>query len=157
LSKYGELDESIQLYEKILKKDTYNPIAKKNLEKIRRLKTKLVSKSKTTKGHSKQSAEEQDCPPISPSLFLADAQKTKTVKLINLAPREELQSICIGQQVYATKRRFELQVKDSLSTYLGTFPDDVGRTFMKYLDRQSPFSIYIKDLQDNLLVVFIKY
>lgn len=146
LSKSGNISQSIETYEQILKKDAYNPIAKKNLDKIRHLSIKPGENNK----HSETS-------PISPSLFLTDTQKTKTIKLINIAAREALQLVCIGEEIQVAKRGFELQVKSNDGTYLGSFPDDIGHTFMKLLERGRKISVFIKDIQDNSVIVFAKY
>jgi len=136
-------------YLAVLSIDTYNPIAKKNLGKIKQ----LASKPKSTY-HSRSNNHHIA---VSPSFFLADAQKTKSVHLIHVAAGDILQSLCVGEQLHAIKRGFELQIKDTASRYIGTLPDDIGHTLMRLLDQRSACEFYVKDIQDNEIMVFIKY
>jgi len=136
-------------YLAVLSIDTYNPIAKKNLGKIKQ----LASRPKSTY-HSPSNNHHIA---VSPSFFLADAQKTKSVHLIHVAAGDILQSLCVGEQLHAIKRGFELQIKDTASRYIGTLPDDIGHTLMRLLDQRSACEFYVKDIQDNEIMVFIKY
>jgi len=148
-TKQSNFEVAHDTYLAVLSIDTYNPIAKKNLGKIKQ----LASRPKSTY-HSRSNNHHIA---VSPSFFLADAQKTKSVHLIHVAAGDILQSLCVGEQLHAIKRGFELQIKDTASRYIGTLPDDIGHTLMRLLDQRSACEFYVKDIQDNEIMVFIKY
>ncbi|HLB60395.1 MAG TPA: hypothetical protein VJL83_02220 [Patescibacteria group bacterium] len=148
-TKQSNFEVAHDTYLAVLSIDTYNPIAKKNLGKIKQ----LASRPKSTY-HSPSNNHHIA---VSPSFFLADAQKTKSVHLIHVAAGDILQSLCVGEQLHAIKRGFELQIKDTASRYIGTLPDDIGHTLMRLLDQRSACEFYVKDIQDNEIMVFIKY
>ena len=148
-AKCGDYKEACDLYQKVLKIDSYNPLATKNLEKFKQY-------HNTPKKNNSQEALTSI---ISPGLFLSDVGKTKTVNLINLASQDILQDIAVGIEVYALPKRFELQIKSLNNKYLGTLPDDIGHPLLKlFKNNATPdCRFFVKDVANNRLTVFIKY
>lgn len=156
LSKNGELNKAVLMYQKILKLDSCHQIARKNLLQLTRIQSHGTTKS--NRNHTNGAMHHHtDDSPILPGLFITDIQKTKTIKLINPAPRDELQVVCCGEKVYPFKRRFELQVKNRDGIYLGTFPDNIGRPLLKLISDNKACTFYIKDIQDSGISVFVMY
>lgn len=151
MAKCGKFDKACKTYQTILKLDPYNPLAQKNLEKYKQFK---ASDKKTVPNKDLS----RNNKPISPSLFLADAEKTKSVNLINAASKGILQSVSPGQEVYAIPKRFELQIKDEHDTYLGSLPDDIGHPLLKLIKTNNEsVRFFVKDVLDNTITVFIKH
>lgn len=148
-TKQSNFEVAHDTYMAVLSIDTYNPIAKKNIVKIKQLASRPKSTNLSPSNNHHVS--------VSPSFFLVDAQKTKSVHLLHVAAGDILQSLCVGEQLHAIKRGFELQIKDTSSRYIGTLPDDIGHTLMRHLDQRSACEFYVKDIQDNEIMVFIKY
>lgn len=147
-AKLGQYEQAVKTYRRLLRLDPYNPIARKNLAKFRDL------KNQSTKSVLKESAGES----VSPSLFLARGEKTKSVELINVASKDVLQKLSIGEEVITSKRRFDLQVKSKKKVYLGTFPDDVGRFLINLMQKGGVCCrFFLQDIKENSLTVFVKW
>lgn len=155
LSKNGEFNEAVSIYQTILKLDSCHQIARKNLQQVMQIQTH--GNHKMPVNHANGTKHVIADSPIMPGLFITDIQKTKTVKLINSAPRDALQCVCFGEKVYPFKRRFELQIKNKDGVYLGTLPDNVGRPLLKLLETQKPCNMHVKDIQESGISVFIIY
>lgn len=148
-AKCGDYKEACDIYQKVLKVDSYNPLATKNLAKFKQY-------HNTPK---KNNGKETISSIISPGLFLSDAEKTKTVNLIHLASHDVLQEIAVGIEVYALPKRFELHIKTINNVYLGTLPDDIGHPLLKlFKNNDNPdCRFFVKDVANNRLTIFIKY
>ncbi|MBI4130346.1 hypothetical protein HY468_03455 [Candidatus Roizmanbacteria bacterium] len=150
-AKCGGFQDACITYQMVLQKDPYNPIALKNLAKYKAYKNASASPaSRVSKDNGTR------C--LSPDMFLVDAQKAKSVNLINLAPRVIIQNISIGEQVFPYRRRYELQIKNNNGVYLGTLPDDIGRSLIQLLMNQgNNCAFFVKDVGERLLTIFVKY
>jgi tetratricopeptide (TPR) repeat protein len=147
-AKCGNFKTACEMYHKVLKMDSYNPLALKNLAKYKNLNG--IKQKYTPNGVAPIT--------ISPSLFLTDAEKTKTVTLVNCAPHSALQMLAIGEEVFPLPRRFELQIKDKSGAYVGRLPDDVGHPLIKATKiSKAPCRFFVKDISEKKLTVFIKY
>jgi tetratricopeptide (TPR) repeat protein len=145
-AKCGDYKKACEIYQKVLKADSYNPLATKNLEKFKKYQNSPTNNHVT-----------REVPLISPSLFLTDSEKTKTVNLINLASGDILQELAVGEEVYPMPKRFELHIKSVNNKYLGTLPDDIGHPLLKLLRNNSSCRFFVKDVADHQITVFIKY
>lgn len=152
-AKSGQFEKACKSYKQVLKLDAYNPIASKNLSKYRQ----YPLQTDANKSLYDSIAEKNGESAISPAMFLSDAQNTKTINLVNIAARQTLERICIGEQVYPFRKRFELQIKNSEGVYIGALPDDIGRTLIHRIEKKRLCEFYIKDIQDKAVTVFIKY
>ncbi|MBI4137347.1 tetratricopeptide repeat protein [Candidatus Roizmanbacteria bacterium] len=148
-SQSGRYDDACKLYEKILAVEPYNPIAQKNLTRCRYYSR---NPGQSTINHDSQSKIR-----ISPSLFVADAQKTRIVHLVNPAPHTVLRTLCVGEVVFPYRKGFELHIRNSDETYLGTLPDDVGRKLMVLLNRDDLCECFVKDVHESTITIFIKW
>lgn len=147
-AKCGNYKEACDTYQKVLKIDSYNPLATKNLAKF-----------KQYHNNPKQNHTNHHQSIISPGLFLSDVGKTKTVNLIHLASHSILQDVAVGIEVFALPKRFELHIRNSANQYLGTLPDDVGHPLLKlFKNSDTPgCRFFVKDVTNNRLTIFIKY
>ena len=147
-AKCGNIKEACDIYQKVLKLDSYNPLATKNLAKF-----------KLYHGNPKKTQNNLEHSIISPGLFLSDVGKTKTVNLIHLASQDILQDIAVGIEVYSLPKRFELHIRDINNQYLGTLPDDIGHPLLKLFKNndQPDCRFFVKDVTNNRVTIFIKY
>lgn len=142
-AKSGDLETACKTYKKLLSIDPYHAIAKKNLAKFQMTKKSINRPSDNSN--------------VSPSLFLAESSNTKIIDLINLAQKNILQTLSVGEEVFAHQRRFDLQIKDKNENYLGTFPDDIGRHMINLLKKKLDLKFFLKDIQENRITIFVKW
>lgn len=129
-------------YTHVLKIQNSNIIAQENLEKITIL-------EKTTQ----QSTNLQ----IDPNLFLEIPGKTKSIALLNLAQKDVLARLYIGQELlFETKKHhIELRTKDS-GEYIGALPDDVSKRLTYLITSGSVYSAFIKECNLTKIIVFLR-
>lgn len=147
LAKCGQFKAACEKYHKVLSLDSYNPLALKNLDKYKNLQEKKVNSPTNGNGVS-----------ISPSLFLSNGEHTKTVTLIDNASYSTLQTLAVGEEVFALPKRFELQIKDKHNTYVGKLPDDVSHPLLKLMKQKNICCrFFVKDITADKLIIFLKY
>lgn len=140
----GSIEQARKLYRKILSIDRYNYIAIKNLDKINALpkNTKITGSTKVGT--------------LSPTLFIEEPGKTKSVTLTNIAPASVLSKLVIGQQMILNPKKHSIEVRDEDKIYLGALPDDIAFRLLKFLKAGNTYTVYIKNVQKNSLSVFIR-
>lgn len=143
LCQIGKINEAKKIYRKILLTDKYNSIAQKNLDKLDNFK-------KSKKNSVKQSQV------FSPSLFIEEPGKTKTVALKHIAPTNILASLDIGIEVKLACKKFSVDVRDTNNTYIGTLPDDLAFRLIRFIKAGNTYSAYIKNVTKNIVSVFLK-
>lgn len=146
LVKTGKIEKAKKTYRKIITLDRYNYIAQKNLEKI-------SSISKSDKTRSTASLKKNS---LSPTQFLEEPGKTKTVNLINLAPASILAKIDIGDEVYLYPKKHSIEVRTETKTYLGALADDISFRLLKFIKAGNDYRTCIKNIQKKLVTVFIR-
>lgn len=144
LTQIRKLDEAKKLYKKILKVDKYNTIAHKNLEKI-----ESYPKSNKTQLQNKIYS-------LSPSLFIEEPRKTKTVTLTDIAPSSILSHINIGDETRLVPKRHSLEVRTCNKVYLGALPDDIAFRLLRLIKAGNTYQVNIKNVSKNSISVFIR-
>lgn len=140
----GKIDEARKLYKRILAKDKYNNIAIKNLSKLNALPKSL--KSVVHKSSSLT---------ISPSLFIEEPGKTKTINLINIAPPSILSNLSPGAQVFFHPKKHAIDVRTDDKVYLGALPDDFAFKLLRFIKAGYEYNIHVKNSTKNSVSVFI--
>lgn len=143
----GEVDKAKKIYRKILSIDRYNIIAQKNIEKIKGLKNQ--SKPASCKKNKAYTG-------ASPSLFLKEPGKTKTVNLANIASINILSNISIGEQVLLCPRKHSIEVRDLDKTYLGVLPDDIAFRLLRFIKGGNKYQAHINNVSKNNINIFIR-
>ena len=138
----GKAKDARITYEKVLEIDPLNPIALKNIKK---LKDKSLSAKKNSNGNSQISYN-----------FLEESGKTKVVELINTTQPKVLQSLRTGQYVYLCIKRSKIFVLADDNQYIGVLPDDIGRRLIKFLKSGNKYDAFIKSVNPHHVVIFIK-
>ncbi len=140
----GKIDEAKETYKQVLDLDKFNPIAKKNLKRIKaKQKTKGVSRGvKIT-------------PPINAN-FLEEPGKTKTSQLVRLADADVIASLSIGQSLNFESRRRSVCGKTEDGTYIGSLPDDLSLRLGKLLKGGNKYEVLIKSIVGHAVQIFIR-
>lgn len=140
----GDLESARQTYKRVLDLDKYNPIAKKN---IKRLKSKerlaKTDKALTSSPHIKAD-------------FLEEQGKTKTSQLVRLTDADVIAGLSIGQSLFLDARKRSVCVKTEEGTYIGSLPDDLSLRLGKLLKAGNKYEVLIKGISGHNLQVFIR-
>lgn len=141
----GEIEKAKKNYRKVLSLDRYNFIAQKNLNRINSM----------PKG-SKILPLPCNNINLSPSLFIEEPGKTKTVSLTHVAPASIISKLHIGETVMLRAKKHSIEVRDQNKNYLGAIPDDIAFRLIRFLKAGNSYLINIKNVQKNCLAVFIR-
>ena len=143
----GESDKAKELYKKILILDHYNVIARKNLDKLN-----CLPKTSNSKPYKFQ----RETLHLSPSQFIEEPGKTKTITLINVAPVAVISKLHIGDIVKINPKKYTIEVRDQNNIFLGALPDDISFRIIRFLKAGNEYHICIKNIQKNTISVFIR-
>jgi len=138
----GELKPAKKTYQEVLKLDRFNPIAKRNLEKIKE-NISIPSLNKQRK-------------PITNGLFLEEPGKTITVKLVRLTSPKVLLCQNVANEVKLNVKKRFIIVSDEKNNYLGRLPDDLSHRLIRLISLGNHYVSVIKSVGKNNLEVFIK-
>ncbi len=130
-------------YDKVLKLDPSNPIAVKNLKKL-----KSISKNSSSNRFSNQV--------VSPKVFLEEPGITKIVNLINLTSKDVLSSLSCGQEAILLIKKNRIEIRSVDNQYLGILPDDLAFTLKRFILQGNKYVAFIKTVNDDLLTVIIR-
>ncbi len=138
-----QIKKAISTYQEVTKYDRFNPIAKRALERLKKV------PQKNNKAAKKNKITERN-------FFLEVPGKTKTISLVRLASPEKLLELESGQLVdlHASKR--SVSIRDEQGNYLGRVPDDVACRLCTLIKRGNSYIVVIKAVDKNLLQIFIK-
>lgn len=136
--------EAKKAYNKALKIQSVNQLAKENLEKIKILETIK---------HSKNNSDEL-C--FDPNLFLEIPGKTKSISLINVGQKDILVRLIIGQMVFLNSKRRRVEIRTKTNEYVGSLPDDLSKRLILFMKAGSVYSAFIKETDLNKTTVFIR-
>ncbi len=139
-----ELIKAKKVYNKALKIQPTNSVAKENLERIKILQTKKSKKGNTSKIF------------FDPNLFLESAGKTKSVRLVNLGQKSILAQLMIGQEVSLKTKNRKVDIRTISGDYIGSLPDDLSKRLRLFIKADSQYSAYVKENTINHIIIFIK-
>lgn len=135
-----KLKQSKKFYYQVLKIDSYNPIAKRNLDKINNL-----LKNKQTKTPSLSSQFD----------FIEEPGKTKIVSLVSPGERSVLSLLrpCTKLDLNVRKKTISLYYQEK---YVGRLPDDIAKRIIWLHQRSNKYEAFAKSIGKNKLTVFLK-
>lgn len=142
----GKLDEAKKLYKKILTIDKYNLIAQKKMERLG-----TVSKGSKPGNYSRLIS-----PVMSPSLFIEEPGKTKTISLLNTAPANKLSRLNPGESVLLCPKRHSIEIRTLDKNYIGVLPDDFAFRLLKFIKAGYDYEVFVKNATKNCVNIFIK-
>lgn len=140
----SKLLEAKKYYQKALKLQAGNTVAKENLERIKILQIKGSSKGKKTAVY------------LDPNLFLEVSGKTKSIGLVNVGQKNVLAQLTTGQEVFLKPKKRKVEVRDKNNDYIGSLPDDISKRLMLFLNAGSTYNVFIKEGSLNKVVVFVR-
>ena len=137
LKKYKEAKG---IYLRVLEFDQYNPIAKRNLIKLKFL-------SENNGDTAFQFAK--------PFNFIEEPGKTKVISLVRIGERTILSML---QPCHELDMHFRCQTISCYydKNYIGRLPDDIAKRLIWLYKRDNKYSAFIKSIDKNRVMVFIK-
>ena len=136
----GNIKTAKSTIAKILKIDSYNPIALKSFEKWKNLK-------KIDKNTSKH---------LSPEKFLEEPGKTKIIHLIHPCDDSLLAKLNCGDIVYGNANSHRVSIMSESGKYIGKIPDDISIKIKKLMKLGYEYIFAIKSIDKNEIKIFIR-
>lgn len=147
----GKIKEARTTYQRVLTIDEQNPIATKNLKRLRG----------TTPGDN-QTNKDSGLTASTPhatllnNMFLEENGKTKVIELVNVAEGKTIIHLRTGEFLQLQIKRSKVFVLDSEKQYIGVIPDDIGRRLIKFMVGGNVYEAYVKSIEEHRLTIFIK-
>jgi tetratricopeptide (TPR) repeat protein len=136
--------QALQAYEKVLSLDNQNPIALKNMKRLR------TNQTNGTASHTPLMAA------LSDTMFIEEHGKTKVVELLNVAQPQVIGHLMTGEMVNLRIKRSKIFVLDNDETFIGMLADDLGRRIIKFMEGGNTYQACIKSIDKKVVTIFIK-
>lgn len=147
----GKRQQALTTYKKVLKLDPYNTIAKKAVERLEKL------KGKAGRGRPRLKPSKNSQPVMqSPTIFLEEPGKTKTVSLIHLGSTAVLSKLDITHKVLLTPHAHRVSVETTTDQYVGRLPDDISRRIIKLSREGNEYEAFVRSVNQDCIRVFIR-
>lgn len=140
----GDIKYAREYYQKALRVQPGNLLARDNLERLKLLTVK------TAKKNAKKGLQ------FDPNMFLEVPGATKSVALVNIGQKNILASLLIGEEVILKPKRIRVEVRTLSNEYIGCLPDDLSKRLLLFMKAGSTYKTYIKDISISRVVVFIR-
>lgn len=142
----GKTKHAKSIYQKVLRLDSQNPIALKNIKRL-----KEDKRSGAVSAASLLLTRSID------SMFLEESGKTKVVELVNIAQPKIIAYLIAGELLHLRVKRLKIFVLDTKERYIGVLPDNIGKRLIKFLKGGNAYEAYIKSVNNNRRVtIFVK-
>lgn len=145
----GQVNKASSVYKKILEIDQYNPIAKRNLERLTTLRGSDIKFKETTRA-------------FDPDAFIEEPGKTKTIEVVDLAMPKVLIGLRTGDKVTLNSNKKDITVISEDNHRLGKLEADWGKEIAQALQLGSQFNAIVKavkvgkDQDNSSLTVFLR-
>lgn len=136
----GSTTKAKKNFDKVLKLDPFNPIALKNINKIK----EISQKPQINYGG------------ISPKVFLEEPGVTKIVNLINIAEKCILVTLHCGQPVLLIPKKKRIEIRTDNNIYLGALPDDLSFKLKKLIRLGNQYCAFIKQVNEQQLFIILR-
>jgi len=140
----GEYPKAREAYEKALKLDQYNTIARKNLSRLNLLEGEAAGKSSV-------SAEKAE-----PHLFIEEIGKAGVMSLYQIAPSEILVKMMAGDKVVLQAKDSSLTVMNTQGDYLGLVPSKYGQKLLKLMEGGNKYTAAVVASNEGSISVIIR-
>lgn len=137
----GKIKEAKSAYQKVINIDPLNPIALRNLKKIKERGLTPGNNFNTTTQINNQ--------------FLEVPGKTRVVELVNIAQPKLIELLRTGQSLQLSIKRLKIFVSDE-KQYVGVLPDDIARRLIKFIKNGCVYEAYVKSANPHRVTIFIK-
>jgi hypothetical protein len=140
----GNLKDAQQTYQKVLKLDQFNVIAKKNIERLKTLKPGKAKSNHAGNG-------------IHPAMsFLEEPGKTKTVTLVKLGSSEILTQLDPGDLAFLTPRQHSISLTTSDGSTIGRLSDDISARLFPLIKGGNEYSAIIRSVSPTSVRVLLR-
>jgi len=136
----GKIKEAKSTYQRVIRIDPLNPIALRNLKKIKDKKFSLTVKTSNSCINNE---------------FLEEPGKTKVVELVNIAQPKIVESLRTGQSLELSIKRLKIFASEGVQ-YIGVLPDDISRRLIKFMKNGCKYEAYVKSSTQHKVTIFIK-
>lgn len=142
----GRTKDARNTYQKVLKIDSLNPLALRNLKRI--------GESKTIRNNNRKNS----TPPSMHvnNMFIEEQGKTKIVELVNVAQPSVINTLRSGQVLNLSVKRLKIFVLFNGKQYIGVLPDNIGKRLIKFIKAGNLYDAYVKSAFDHHIIIFIK-
>ena len=135
----NNISDAKKYYLKVLRIDKYNPIAKRNLNRLKNIKN----------GSLKRNSSPQT------AVFLEEPGKTKSLYLIRLAGEEKLASLEVGEPLQLVINPKSISVNKNRD-HLGKLPDDLAFRLLHLIKKGNKYQAYVMSVEKNKLKIFLQ-
>lgn len=126
-------------YRKVLNMDKYNPIAKRNLNRLKNIKDGSLNRSS----------------PPQTTVFLEEPGKTKSLHLVRLADENKLASLEVGELLQLAINPKSISVNKD-HNHLGKLPDDLAFRLIHLIKKGNKYQAFVRSVEKNKLKIFLK-
>ena len=139
----GEYAQAKATYQKALKLDQYNTIAKKNIQRL-----DLMGEGAAAPNSNTEKAD--------PNLFIEEIGKAGVVNLYQIAPGERLVKMMAGDKVFLKPQDASLAVENIREEYLGLVPSKFALRLMKLMEGGNKYTCAVVASNENAISVIIR-
>ncbi len=136
----GKPREAKSTYQKVLAIDPLNPIALRNLKRLKDKGLNLIRRNHNGCINNK---------------FLEEPGKTKVVELVNIAQPKVVEALGAGQSLDLCIKRLKIFALEG-KQYIGVLPDDIARRLIKFIKSGCKYDAYVKSANQHRVTIFIK-
>jgi len=137
----GKIKDAKSAYHKVLRIDSLNAIAHKNLKRIGEQNSRKITENTYS---------------IDNSMFLEEVGKTKVIELNHIAPPRLLKTLRVGQPLQLHIKRSKIFALDASGEFIGMLSDNISKRLIKFIKGGNAYTAYIRALEDRNVVIFIK-
>lgn len=138
----GKAKNAKNIYQRVLRLDSKNPIALKNLKRL-----DGFGKSHQTLDYNVKNAS---------TLFIEESGKTKVIDLINVADSKLIGLLQTGEPLILNIKRLKIFVLTQKKHYVGMLPDDITKRLVKFIKGGNIYEAYVKAVEDRKVTAFLK-
>lgn len=139
----GEYSQAREAYSRAIELDSFNAIAKKNLQRLSYLGEAVVS----SEGEYRK---------VEPQQFIEEIGKAGVVNLYHLAPKEIRARMVAGDKIYLKINISSLIVENSRGEYLGQVEPKHGQRLIKLMEGGNKYSATIVSSTEEAMTVIIR-
>jgi len=139
----GEYSQAEEAYSRAIELDSYNTIAKKNLDRLARLKE--VASGLQDESHR-----------VEPLLFIEETGKAGVVNLYRLGPPQILARMVAGDRVYLKIDGTNLRVENARGEYLGRVEPKHGQRLIKLMEGGNQYTAAIISSTEEMVTALVR-
>lgn len=136
----GNTSFAVKTCQKIIKIDSFNSIALKNLSRW-----KSVKKHVPCSVHSSK-----------PTSFIEESGKTKIVTLLNLGDAKIISTLNTCDEVFLNAHTHRVSLTTEDGKYIGRLPDDLALRIRRLISLGNAYQSFIKSVDQKEIKIFIK-